>query len=67
MAASTLLRINDGERTETLRLELATQLVVHGSTALPPSAWPRAGRRDGTGRPNARKRARKNWSNQLTS
>ncbi|MGW6538456.1 substrate-binding domain-containing protein [Streptomyces sp. NPDC055051] len=35
MAAQTLLRIIDGERVENLRVELATRLVVRGSTALP--------------------------------
>ncbi|MFB7828379.1 LacI family DNA-binding transcriptional regulator [Streptomyces hydrogenans] len=36
MAARTLLRIIDGERVDNLRVELATRLVVRGSTA-PPS------------------------------
>ncbi|MFV6026658.1 LacI family DNA-binding transcriptional regulator [Streptomyces sp. NPDC056264] len=35
MAATTLLRIIDGEHVENLRLELATRLVVRGSTAPP--------------------------------
>ncbi|MGW6208626.1 LacI family DNA-binding transcriptional regulator [Streptomyces sp. NPDC055089] len=35
MAARTLLRIIDGEHADTLRLELATRLVVRGSTAPP--------------------------------
>ncbi|MFJ5829118.1 LacI family DNA-binding transcriptional regulator [Streptomyces sp. NPDC093089] len=35
MAANTLLRIIDGEPVANLRLELATQLVVRGSTAPP--------------------------------
>lgn len=38
MAANTLLRIVDGEPAEHLRLELATQLVVRGSTAAPRAA-----------------------------
>ncbi|MFD0430698.1 LacI family DNA-binding transcriptional regulator [Streptomyces zhihengii] len=38
MAANTLLRIMDGEPAEHLRLELATQLVVRGSTAGPRDA-----------------------------
>ncbi|MFB7339078.1 LacI family DNA-binding transcriptional regulator [Streptomyces hydrogenans] len=36
MAANTLLRIIDGEHVENLRVELATRLVVRGSTAPPP-------------------------------
>ncbi|MFG3105563.1 LacI family DNA-binding transcriptional regulator [Streptomyces tendae] len=35
LAANTLLRIIDGEPADQLRLELATQLVVRGSTAAP--------------------------------
>ncbi|MFD6419425.1 LacI family DNA-binding transcriptional regulator [Streptomyces sp. NPDC060194] len=35
MAATTLLKIIDGEHVDTLRLELATQLIVRGSTAGP--------------------------------
>ncbi|MFF3030974.1 LacI family DNA-binding transcriptional regulator [Streptomyces rubiginosohelvolus] len=35
MAATTLLRMIDGENVETLRLEMATQLMVRGSTAPP--------------------------------
>ncbi|MFC9463142.1 LacI family DNA-binding transcriptional regulator [Streptomyces coelicoflavus] len=38
MAANTLLRIIDGEPADQLRLELATQLIVRGSTAAPASA-----------------------------
>ncbi|MFE7383894.1 LacI family DNA-binding transcriptional regulator [Streptomyces zhihengii] len=38
MAANTLLRIMDGEPAEHLRLELATQLIVRGSTAGPRDA-----------------------------
>ncbi|WP_374119781.1 hypothetical protein [Streptomyces sp. MBT42] len=35
MAATTLLRIIDGEHVENLRLELATRLLVRGSTVPP--------------------------------
>ncbi|TXS07483.1 LacI family transcriptional regulator [Streptomyces sp. col6] len=38
MAATTLLRIIDGEQVDTLRLELSTRLEVRGSTAAPGSA-----------------------------
>ncbi|MFE6761314.1 LacI family DNA-binding transcriptional regulator [Streptomyces sp. NPDC057689] len=38
MAATTLLRIIDGEQVDTLRLELSTRLEVRGSTAAPRSA-----------------------------
>ncbi|MFK0099959.1 LacI family DNA-binding transcriptional regulator [Streptomyces sp. NPDC091040] len=38
MAATTLLRIIDGERVDTLRLELSTRLEVRGSTAAPRTA-----------------------------
>ncbi|WP_256106185.1 LacI family DNA-binding transcriptional regulator [Streptomyces sp. ODS05-4] len=69
MAADTLLRIIDGEHVETLRLESATQLVVRGSTAPPPSRPPEHARAGVTaqGGRTPGKRARKNWSNQLTS
>ncbi|WP_406282271.1 LacI family DNA-binding transcriptional regulator [Streptomyces sp. NBC_00209] len=38
MAATTLLRIIDGEQVDTLRLELSTRLEVRGSTAAPRTA-----------------------------
>ncbi|MFF3171871.1 LacI family DNA-binding transcriptional regulator [Streptomyces sp. NPDC057900] len=38
MAATTLLRIIDGEQVDTLRLELSTRLEVRGSTSSPPAA-----------------------------
>ncbi|WP_256332676.1 substrate-binding domain-containing protein [Streptomyces sp. 2131.1] len=38
MAATTLLRIIDGEQVDTLRLELPTRLEVRGSTAGPRTA-----------------------------
>ncbi|MFJ3085931.1 LacI family DNA-binding transcriptional regulator [Streptomyces sp. NPDC086838] len=38
MAATTLLRIIDGEQVDTLRLELSTRLEVRGSTVAPRSA-----------------------------
>ncbi|MFE3518530.1 LacI family DNA-binding transcriptional regulator [Streptomyces sp. NPDC059166] len=44
VAANALLRIIDGEPADQLRLELATQLVVRGSTAPPPRADARGAR-----------------------
>jgi LacI family transcriptional regulator len=38
MAVSLLARLVDGQRVETLRIELATRLVVRGSTAPAPAA-----------------------------
>ena len=38
MAVSLLSRLVDGQRVETLRIELATRLVVRGSTAPAPAA-----------------------------
>ncbi|MFJ8884559.1 LacI family DNA-binding transcriptional regulator [Streptomyces sp. NPDC102402] len=42
VAANALLRVIDGEPADQFRLELATQLVVRGSTAPPPPGVPRA-------------------------
>ena len=38
MAISLLTRLLDGQRVETLRIELATRLVLRDSTAPPPAS-----------------------------